>query len=772
MKKKSVFFQIALILFLISVVPVCVLTYYNGRMMQRNSENVIAEQLMEKLEANGRLSDTMLSNIMYLSLDIVLVKQYAPLSTVKTYEALNSDYESVRASMKVYQELKNLVDRNALVRSAFYYSEDADYVVASEGTVVRKQDYGDLDWLRKAIKSMKGAQGVWYPRIIETKGYDGSSNKTNVISYIYRISSLFTSAKGVIVVDVYEEELGRLVTARDEEILMQGGIIDSKGNVICYSDKNNLFENIGEQPFIIPVLASKADTGWGMVGDKRNEVLYTYKRSELYDWFYVNLYSIDMIFADSSMKLKKSLILTIGILLLGSIFTMYIAFKISKPIRHLVREIRLVANDSNEAGMEKNELQYLGQAVEKIKQQERELNEKLRDREYIARRAVTRKLLQGEMLLESESESLRQWFPYNHFIVCILTVDGLVEYYQETTHEVREYHRYSLNEMTKSMFPESFVSGSCRYSSSSTAVVLNLKEYDRIGVMKSIRETITAIQKKSKQELGISLSAGISSVHNNFENVRICAEEAFEAMEQRMVAGAGHILTYQENAINRRISYQKYIHENKIFNYLEINDMENLRKELYQMIEEIKVLGGMGADQIMLIFNQMIGKTMIYLNEHNLSDGHIFGVQNNLFSILSQKENLDEIGQYMELVFRTIIHYQSQEGGVTGTKLYRTVLLYLQEHYKEDVDFEALASLAGVSYSYLRKIIKQETEKSLIDNLNLIRIEAAKDKLVNTDIPVAEIALLCGYHNVQALNRFFKKFEGLAPGEYREKYRS
>jgi AraC-like DNA-binding protein len=39
--------------------------------------------------------------------------------------------------------------------------------------------------------------------------------------------------------------------------------------------------------------------------------------------------------------------------------------------------------------------------------------------------------------------------------------------------------------------------------------------------------------------------------------------------------------------------------------------------------------------------------------------------------------------------------------------------------------------------------------------------------LLSTEKNAAEIALAVGYRNIQSLNRYFKKYEGFTPSEYR-----
>jgi len=169
----------------------------------------------------------------------------------------------------------------------------------------------------------------------------------------------------------------------------------------------------------------------------------------------------------------------------------------------------------------------------------------------------------------------------------------------------------------------------------------------------------------------------------------------------------------------------------------------------------------------MLVFNQLIGAILIYitLSEYNIAE-ILGGSQSNLYASLAEIETIDEIENFLAMVYAKIIAYQN--GAVDEQQDHvKTILRYIRKNYKNDIDFENLAKEIGISYSYARKIVKEKTGKSIIDNLNLVRIEKAKALLENESLSIAEISAAVGYHNIQSLYRFFNKFEGVPPRNYK-----
>ncbi|MFD1904314.1 helix-turn-helix domain-containing protein [Paenibacillus rhizoplanae] len=80
---------------------------------------------------------------------------------------------------------------------------------------------------------------------------------------------------------------------------------------------------------------------------------------------------------------------------------------------------------------------------------------------------------------------------------------------------------------------------------------------------------------------------------------------------------------------------------------------------------------------------------------------------------------------------------------------------YLKQHYREEIVFGDMAKQIGISYSYMRKLVYEQTGSSMIDFVNQLRIEQAKELLLDSGLTIKQIAAEVGYANVQSFNRFF-----------------
>jgi two-component system, response regulator YesN len=94
--------------------------------------------------------------------------------------------------------------------------------------------------------------------------------------------------------------------------------------------------------------------------------------------------------------------------------------------------------------------------------------------------------------------------------------------------------------------------------------------------------------------------------------------------------------------------------------------------------------------------------------------------------------------------------------------------LYISERLNEDLSLQTLAEYIAHSPTYLSKLYKRKTGKSLSQYITEQRMNLGKNLLINTNKKIYEIAAEIGYEQ-QYFIRYFKKMYGITPQQYREK---
>lgn len=100
----------------------------------------------------------------------------------------------------------------------------------------------------------------------------------------------------------------------------------------------------------------------------------------------------------------------------------------------------------------------------------------------------------------------------------------------------------------------------------------------------------------------------------------------------------------------------------------------------------------------------------------------------------------------------------------------RTCEQWLGEHFRESDALRQVVALANIPERTLKRRFKTATGTTLIEYLQNLRIEAAKQLLESGQLPVDEISVEVSYEDSSFFRRLFKRSTGLTPSQYRRMF--
>ncbi|MFT4030854.1 MAG: AraC family transcriptional regulator [Siphonobacter sp.] len=98
------------------------------------------------------------------------------------------------------------------------------------------------------------------------------------------------------------------------------------------------------------------------------------------------------------------------------------------------------------------------------------------------------------------------------------------------------------------------------------------------------------------------------------------------------------------------------------------------------------------------------------------------------------------------------------------------IFSYLFQNYGNAISLAEIASVANLTPGAFCRFFKQHTRKNFSQLLNEVRIENACRLLRESNLPISQIAIVCGFTNMSNFNRQFKAIVNRSPSEYLHTY--
>lgn len=154
------------------------------------------------------------------------------------------------------------------------------------------------------------------------------------------------------------------------------------------------------------------------------------------------------------------------------------------------------------------------------------------------------------------------------------------------------------------------------------------------------------------------------------------------------------------------------------------------------------------------------------------------------YAMIAEKES-QQLGRYFMLkahlmqiilmVIREILDVDKTDQKSCNFETYNKnyvvnrIITYLNENYEHKISLEQIAHNMYLSPVYISKIFKEETGESPINYLIKIRLEKAREILLNSNSgSIKSIANQVGYDDVYHFSKLFKKYYGISPLHYRK----
>lgn len=268
----------------------------------------------------------------------------------------------------------------------------------------------------------------------------------------------------------------------------------------------------------------------------------------------------------------------------------------------------------------------------------------------------------------------------------------------------------------------------------------------------------------------IIFTIGISSVIHDFDQIDQCVEECRTCLSYKIVAGKNKIIRYSEIPVGK-FQTDFFVDEafKKIFMESIANaDIQGITEKLEELNVKVYQYSKHLDGQIVFeIYQSVVRLFFSGIQIFNLQDYGEYS-QDNILLQIDYMYSISAAFGYLSDAFACLLRQCREETEKQSTRPIRMAKLYISEHYREQITLESVAGFIGLNETYLSTVFKKQVGKSLVDYLTSIRIQHAKELLVDDKKSIGEIACEVGFNDAKYFTKRFKKYTGVSPNEYRK----
>lgn len=673
-----------------------------------------------------------------------------------------ANVEYVSAVLELLVVLRAMNDVDELIHSFYIYNAKTGMLITSRGESLPVEEYFDTGWLLSYEKGQNRLKYLPSRRPVDRVRLEDPVNSLDVDRDIYSdvITLLFPlsfhpyqSLEGAVVVNLIERNLLYKPEGDEESLYF---ILDKEGELLSHASSSEeeilrtiasltLNESSSAEPFEINfqgkqhLVSTMPNEGNGLIFVKMTPL------AEFY----------------ALIRNLQYLILALGLFFLaaGSLLAWRFTRNIHDPIRTTAASLKRAVGPGGES-FDANELNQINQAVRQILTKDEEVHELLeKSRQDLTGTAVL-DLIRGN----TEKASVIFTRPDGEYYCIVLLINRFRHFAGRYSYgEQYTFRSLILRLALEAVRPYCRGAGVITGDDRITLILEKGEEDNPRLICQEILETIT-----SRQSVPVVLSEG--GVHQGWDAVRLSFLEAMEGLQYRISFPEGKSIIHSEPD-RREVGYPDLdLPVRKILNHFQKGNTGDLSVFVDELTDRLFENQLLNYEQVLSLLAPLILGTGKILREAGVSDSLLLERHRSLYDLISDQESQDQLRQALEEYYlRAVTLLAEQESSLSAT---RFILKYLGKNFSNpNLDLTLLSAEAGLSYSHTRKLIKDETGCSFVDYLNRIRIDRAKGILSETGKPVREVASEVGYHNDQSFSRFFKKYEGISPGEFR-KWRS
>lgn len=666
-------------------------------------------------------------------------------------------------SLLLSQELRNAKLNIEIVTEAYIFFKNANLVVSNMTATSKEIAYEVYH------KSDGFSRAEWENLMTQRHNRELRSIPTSVKNFSAKQEIVYLQSLPLSL-GAGEEATLVIFLDTDQFMDMFEKIPDIQGDIfVTDSSGNTLVSSSGLE--VEPSFMARIITTENLVHHKYNNKNYiaaSNQSGSLKGIYYVSMMP-EEVFLSQSVKIRNIGLFSIAlILIIGLGLVLYFSRRNITPIHNMVKYVKKTMGTENEES--EDDIRYIMGAMAQVRKKIFSTEKDLRVKKRVSKNYFLRELLMDEFsaggIDYAQAKENEVYCEAGNYIVILIYVYEYQNFFEDLSTleqgEQEQMVHFILSNVLSDLFEESNHCQLVHLDGFTSACIVYADNN-----FEEIKDKIENVMETAHDFIGsnfqIYFTAAVSGCHEfcrlNEAYTEAVAVAYYGKPDDETLAL--HIEFYGESQ-SEELNIVDEIFERKFTNYLRGQSIEEAKECLNEFFSSCNAYmpeyGAMLKYDILLIIlkmmtddkrNAFIEKTMPFAG---LAKCKSFSAVENAFYTL-----LDEAKEFLPAPTRA------------ASKFCDMVIEYVADKYKDiNLSISMIADHFEMSTNNLSLHFKEETGETLKTYINSVRIEKAKELLINTSKKLDEIAVMVGFIGSNAFIRTFKRYEGVTPGRYRE----
>lgn len=575
------------------------------------------------------------------------------------------------------------------------------------------------------------------PRVIKSTG----SNPEDMPVYTYLLYDAIgynQKINSAVIVNISAEWINRELESATSGAGGRTLLVDDRGSVLSVKTLTEMQLSDEEQALIRGEIA-KQSSGYTIAGFGGVKSLISHTPSAQYDWHYVRISPYGEIVKEMKSVRVKTIAIASSVLVAG----LLLAWLLSR---------------------------YLYAPINKIESRMEDLESERRNSSYTLRQNVLHKLIQIQEFdpqvqldkLQRAGISFDFTLPYR---LVYLRIDQFERLKRQNPKDLLTY-KFAIMNIASEICSTHYRVDSIELEDDSLLMLLNAvnlpaAESEHLPAM--LRE----VQAACLEYIHIGVSAAVTPVTDNPLLLHTMYKQAKEASLHRFFLGRGAVIETDSLPLEEATAYSFPVgKEKRLVDAIVAGKTDDAKALFAEIVSEsaaypIGVVHSAATHMTVALGNM--------LKEIERNGSLQLGLQGELaVPKIEGFETADEMTaayySFFDLVKSRLVEKRSGK----QEDLIRKIIHIIETRFTDpNLSLNFVADELGMSSYHISRVFRQQTLTTIVDMINNVRMEKAKELLTASDSSVADIAERTGYTSSSYFHRMFKKMYGVTPSEFR-----